>query len=495
MFKTIYSKYLVSFIVLLGLGFATIFLIISSVMTTYSVDNKTELMNKTARMVYAEISNDMKENNLGFIKTVTKEKNKYYNVFGSLAEYSSSCIVLVAPDGEILFKNGENDLIRSTKLSTDAMKQIKSNAGDLKLSDIDGLFENRRFNYIYPIEESAKHGEDNLIGIILLTSSSSGISQLYEQIIRVIIVASLWVFLAALIIVYFVTDRITTPVKQISRAVDAYTKGKFKVRIPVKGEDEIATLAIAFNNMANELQKLEQTKNTFISSISHDLKTPMTSIQGFIEGIMDGTIPEEKREYYLGVVLTEVKRLSRLVNSLLDVSRMESGGFKLNPTYFDVCEIARLILISFEEKIDENRINIEFESDSDVSSVFADKDAIYQVIYNIVGNALKFTPENGLLRIEIRDIKPQNKYEISIYNTGIGIKEEELPFVFDRFYKADSSRGLDKTGTGLGLYIAKTKIEAHGEKISVDSEYGNYCRFCFTLSKTEKNIQKILSEK
>ena len=494
-FKTIYSKYLVSFIVLLGLGFVTISLIISSVMTNYSVDNKTDLMNQTARMVYAEISTDMSEDNLDFSKTVIKNKTKYYNVFGHLADYSSSCIVLIGNDGTILFKNGENGLIKDTKLSENALGQIIQKSGSLRLSNLDGLFENRRFNYIYPVEERSDNGNSNLLGIILLTSPSSGISQVYEQIIKVLIVASLWVFLAAIIIVYFITDRITTPIKQISKAVDAYTKGKFDVRIPIKSEDEIATLANAFNNMASELQKLEQTKNSFISSVSHDLKTPMTNIQGFIEGIVDGTIPPEKQDYYLGIVLSEVKRLTRLVNSLLDVTRMESGSFKLNPSFFDVCEMSLFILISFEEVINEKKINIEFASDEDSMTVYADKDAVYQVIYNIVGNALKFTPEDGLLKIEIHRIKSSEKYEISVYNTGIGIKKEELPFIFDRFYKADSSRGLDKTGTGLGLYIAKTKIEAHGEKIGVESEYGSFCRFYFTLSSNEKTLHKLLSEK
>ena len=486
MFKTIYSKYLVSFIALLGLGFVTIALVISAAVTTHSINNKSDLMTKTAKIVYAEISSGMKSNNLNFSKTVVKEKNKYYNIFGSLAEYSQSCIVLVGDDGAILFKNGDPDLIRHTKLSQSIMEKIKQNTGELSFSNLDGLFEERRFNYIYPIEDGKN--EEKLIGIVLLTSTSSGLSDVYGQIIRVLVLASLWVFFAAVVIVYFITDRITTPVKQISRAVDDYTKGNFDVRIPVKGNDEIATLAVAFNNMANELQKLEQTKNTFISSVSHDLKTPMTSIQGFIEGIMDGTIPKDKQDYYLDVVLTEVKRLSRLVNSLLDVSRMESGGFKINPSYFDVCEIARLILISFEEQIDQKKINIEFNADFDPSTVYADKDAIYQVIYNIVSNALKFTPEDGTIRLDVTRKKGQDKYTVSVYNTGVGIKEDELKYVFDRFYKADSSRGLDKKGTGLGLYIAKTKIEAHGEKIFVESEYGKSCRFYFTLSQSPKNL-------
>ena len=493
LFKTIYSKYLASFILLLGFGFCTITLIISYVVTNYSLNSKTDIMYKSAKVVYTTLVNDMEQSGKNFSKTIQENKNNYYSLFSPLSEYSDSSIVLIDNNGDILFKNGENNLIKSTKLSEEQLGRVISTNKGSRLSDLDGLFQSRRFNYIYPIEETI-NGENSLIGVILLSSSSSGLDNVHEQIIKVVIVSSLWVFLAAIVIVYFISNRITTPIKQISKAVQSYTKGKFDVRIPVNDDDEIATLAEAFNNMADELDKLEKNKNTFISSISHDLRTPMTSIQGFIEGIIDGTIPKEKQEYYLGIVLTEVKRLSRLVNSLLDISRMESGGLKLNPSYFDICEMSRLILISFEEKIDEGKVNIEFEAEDDPSHVFADKDAIYQVLYNIVGNALKFTPENGTLRIEINKIKQENRYGISVYKTGIGIKKEELAHVFDRFYKADSSRGLDKTGTGLGLYIAKTKIEAHGEKISVESEYGKYCKFTFTLSKDEKQVEKNISK-
>ena len=493
MFKTIYSKYLASFILLLGFGFCTIALIISYVVTNYSLNSKTDIMYKSAKVVYSTLVSDMEQSKNSFSDTVKENKNDYYSLFSPLSEYSDSCIVLIDKSGSVIFENGDKDLIKSTKISQEAMGKILEFSTGARLSDLEGLFENRRFNYIYPIEEKVS-GENSLNGIIILSCSSSGLQNVHDQIIKVVIVSSLWVFLAAVVIVYFISNRITTGIKQISKAVDSYTKGKFEVRIPVKNNDEIASLAKDFNNMASELDKLEKTKNTFISSISHDLRTPMTSIQGFIEGIIDGTIPDEKREYYLGIVLTEVKRLSRLVNSLLDVSRMESGGLKLNMSCFDVCEMARLILISFEEKINDGKINIEFEADDEVSRVFADKDAVYQVIYNIVGNALKFTNENGTLRIEIRKMNPHNKYSVSVYNTGIGIKEEELEYIFDKFYKSDSSRGLDKTGTGLGLYIAKTKIEAHGEKITVDSKYGEYCRFTFTLSKDEKKVEKNVSQ-
>ncbi len=494
MLKTLYSKYLVSFIMLLGIGFCTIAVIICAVVSTYSINTKTDLMNKTAEMVYLEISTEMYAENCSFETAVERNAEKYKSVFNVITEYSESEIVLVNSDGKVIFENAPDSIFASTKISSKTLYEIKNSTGVSVLSDLGGLFSSRRFNFIYPIEEMVA-GNSKPIGYIILTSSASGMSMVFEQIIKTIIIASLWVFFAAIIIVYFITDRITTPIKDISKAVKSYSKGNFDVRIPVRGEDEIANLAIAFNNMASDLSKLEKTKNTFFSSVSHDLKTPMTSIQGFIEGIQDGTIPPDKHEYYLGIVLEEVKRLTRLVNSLLDITRMQSGNVKLNPEHFDICEMARLILISFEEKIEELKLNIEFNCDDETSDVFADKDAIHQVLYNIVSNAMKFTPEKGTLKIDITKDKSNDKYVVSVYNTGIGMKNEELEYVFDSFYKADSSRGLDKTGTGLGMFIAKSKIDAHGEKIGVESEYEKFCRFYFTLSTKEKYVQKVLSDK
>ena len=286
MLKTIYSKYLVSFIALIGIGFLAIAVIICSVVTNYSINTKTELMNKTAEMVYLEVSNEMMADDCDFETAIMKNSEKYKNVFGILADYSESDIILFNRNGKILYETAEDTVFASLTLGKKTMDEIKNNAGLSRLGDLNGLFRQRRFNYIYPVEESVS-GQNSTIGYIILTSSASGMSQVFEQIIKVIIVSSLWVFLAAIIIVYFITDRITTPIKQISRAVKSYAKGNFDVRIPVKGEDEIATLSEAFNNMANSMEKLEETRNTFLANISHDLRTPMTSIAGIIDCILE----------------------------------------------------------------------------------------------------------------------------------------------------------------------------------------------------------------
>ena len=264
-----------------------------------------------------------------------------------------------------------------------------------------------------------------------------------------------------------------------------FAKGKFDVKTPIVGEDEIAELARAFNSMADALANYEYTRSSFLANVSHDLRTPMTSISGFIDGILEGAIPPEKQPHYLGIIGQEVKRLSRLVNSLLDISRMESGNRKFEKKPFDVCEMARIILLSFESKIDAKHLDVDFDAEEDRLMVFSDKDAINQVLYNICDNAVKFSKNGGKYRIKITDAS--NKVIIKVYNEGEGIPNEDIPYVFDRFYKSDRSRGLDKTGVGLGLYICKTIMDNLGEDISVEGVYGQYCEFTIKLTKYKED--------
>jgi signal transduction histidine kinase len=290
--------------------------------------------------------------------------------------------------------------------------------------------------------------------------------------------------LAALIAVYIISRKVIGPLKEISGAAKKFASGSFDVRVEVKGKDEVAQLAMAFNNMAQSLDNYETMRNTFMANVSHDLRTPMTTISGFIDGILAGAIPPEKHEYYLGVIASEVRRLSRLVASLLDISRIQAGDRKFVMAPFDACEMARQIIISFEQKIDAKHLDVEFECTEENMYVKADRDAIHQVLYNICDNAVKFSTEKGKFALNLT-YNRDKKVEISVYNEGIGIPAEDLPYVFERFFKSDKSRGVDKMGVGLGMYITKTIMEAHGENIRVESEYGKYCRFVLTLPRTD----------
>lgn len=291
------------------------------------------------------------------------------------------------------------------------------------------------------------------------------------------------VMVAGLLACYVLSERISTPIRNMSKAAKSFASGNFSARVPIRGSDEIAELATAFNNMASSLEELEQMRDSFISNVAHDLRTPMTSISGFIDGILDGVIPPEKYTYYLQIVGTEVKRLSRLVATLLDITRIQAGERKFTMAPFDVCETARQILISFEKKIDEKGLQVEFECSKDNMNAVGDADAIHQVLYNLIDNAVKFSFQKGVLRVRVLYPAKEKKIAVSVYNEGQGLSEKEISHVFDRFYKADKSRGLDKSGVGLGMYIAKTILVSHGETITVKSEEGKWCEFRFTLPK------------
>ena len=273
-----------------------------------------------------------------------------------------------------------------------------------------------------------------------------------------------------------------TPLQQMSAAAKRFAMGDFSYRVNVNTNDELADLGYAFNDMADALDKLESSRRSFVANVSHELKTPMTSIAGFIDGILDGTIPKDKEEYYLKIVSDEVRRLSRLVVAMLNMSKIESGDFQMKPKSYNLSDQIIHILLTFEQKIEKKNIEIRGLEDLEPHHLVADTDMIYQVIYNLFDNAVKFTNDNGYIQINVSDIG--DSIQVSIKNSGDGIDASELSRVFERFYKVDKSRSLDAKGAGLGLYIVKTMVEMHGGRIFARSDSKSEAEFVFTLPKS-----------
>ena len=240
--------------------------------------------------------------------------------------------------------------------------------------------------------------------------------------------------------------------------------------------------------MADALDALEGSRRSFVSNVSHELKTPMTSIAGFIDGILDGTIPQSKQHYYLEIVSAEVRRLSRLVVSMLNMSKIESGDLEMKPSNYDISDQIIHILLTFEQKIENNNIEIRGLDNLNPTYIVADPDMIYQAIYNLFDNAVKFTNEGGYIEVSL--IEKHTEIEVSIKNSGEGIQKEELSKVFERFYKVDKSRSLDSKGAGLGLYIVKLMIEMHGGRVFAKSDSTETAEFTFSLPKQFSPIYK-----
>lgn len=275
---------------------------------------------------------------------------------------------------------------------------------------------------------------------------------------------------------YIMTLRMTKPMRMMSKAAHSIAQGDFSMRIPVYGDDEIAELSQSFNNMTDSLSRLENMRRSFIGNVSHELKTPMTTIGGFIDGILDGTIEQDKQEQYLRIISDEVKRLSRVVQSMLNLAKLESGEMQLKRDNFDLAQVVFEIAISQERRIEENKIDIRGLNEIENVQINADRDLIYQAVFNLIDNAIKFTPQGGYIDFKV-DSGRDGECSLKIRNSGKGIEAKDLPYIFDRFYKTDKSRSDNKESTGLGLYIVKTVVSLHGGTVTVRSVPEQYTEF------------------
>ena len=319
-------------------------------------------------------------------------------------------------------------------------------------------------------------------GIVLVSAPTSATIQILNRISNIFLTASVFVVLLAVLAVTAFARRESRPLRDMAKVANAFAHGNLKARVRLE-EDysaEMEELALAFNNMALSLQKSEYQRQEFVANVSHELKTPMTTISGYIDGILDGTIPEHRRDYYLQIVSDETKRLSRLVRSMLDISQLqkEEGIPEDKKMHFDLEECAGQVLITFEKKITDKKLEVDVDLPEHPVYTIANRDYVTQVIYNLLDNAVKFCPEGGTLGLKIRE--GGNKVYITISNDGETIPAEELPLVFDRFHKLDKSRSKNRDGWGLGLYIVKTIVCSHGENISVSSHDGR-TEFTFTM--------------
>ena len=319
-------------------------------------------------------------------------------------------------------------------------------------------------------------------GIVIASTPTAATNQILTRISNIFLTASVFVVLLAVLGVTAFARRESRPLRDMAKVANAFAHGNLKARVKLDDDysEEMEELALAFNNMALSLQKSEYQRQEFVANVSHELKTPMTTISGYIDGILDGTIPLERQDHYLHIVSDETKRLSRLVRSMLDISQLqkEEGIPEEKKMHFDLEECAGQVLITFEKKINDKRLDVDVDFPEHPVCTIANRDYITQVIYNLLDNAVKFCPEEGTLGLKIRE--GSNKAYISISNTGETIPPEELPLVFDRFHKLDKSRSKNRDGWGLGLYIVKTIVCSHGEDISVSSKDGK-TEFTFTM--------------
>lgn len=486
MLKSTFVKYLLTFTLIILISFLILSGIVTTMIKAYFTDERERELVSTSTIIALSMENNGFEDfdALGGLTVLSDKVTPFIN------KESRLDILLVTDEGKVVLSS-----VNTSPDEVDGFRKptinIHSGLGSINVNlfeeitvdgeiayfhegTLDGYLVDNSVACLEPVEKDGQ-----TCGYVISLYSTVREDNFISTTRKAVITTSAWVMAAAVIAVYFITERIIHPLRNMTAAAKKFGKGDFSTRVPVYGNDEVAELSTAFNNMADSLEKLEKMRSSFLASVSHDLRTPMTTIAGFIDGIMSGAIPPEKQDYYLQTISSEIHRLSRLVSQLLDVSRLESGDRKMQFADFDIAEVARIILISFEQKIEEKNLDVEFDAPDELL-VNADKDAIHQVVYNLCHNAIKFAEDGGKFRISISPIDSKH-VKLSVFDEGQSISKEEMGLVFERFYKTDSSRGLDKNGVGLGLYICKTIIDAHDEKIGVESTEGVGTTFWFTL--------------
>lgn len=351
------------------------------------------------------------------------------------------------------------------------------------ISTLDGLFDAK--HYVVCSAINAKNGQGTL-GYAIVTKPTAHIMGGWSAFLVISSTVSVALLFLVLSISLIYSKRMARPLDEMAAASRRFARGDFSVRVKqdYDAEDEMGALIDSFNKMADSLERAEARRSEFIANISHELRTPMTTIAGFADGILDGTIPREEEAKYLKSIRDETRRLSRLVRNMLDVSQARAKTAEPGArTVFDLTELVLQTLLSFETRATKKGLDVDPQLPDNHIMVRAEKDSITQVIYNLLDNAVKFAAPNSC--ITLRLYKDGGKAYVSVRDYGETIPPEDLPFIFDRFHKSDRSRSLDKDGVGLGLYLVKTIINNHDEDIAVKSEDG-MTEFVFTLPLADK---------
>lgn len=331
-----------------------------------------------------------------------------------------------------------------------------------------------------------KDGSEVVAALIMHTDTSD-IAQSIRQMRMDLLLYSIVAVVLAMMAVSYITGKMTKPITDMNQIVRRYSKGEFDLRVEDEdGDDEVSQLGKSFNTMADGLNTLEEARRSFVANVSHELRSPLTSMRGFLEAMQDGTIPIEEQGKYLDIVINENRRMTAMVNDLLDLARIESGQVLLKTEAFDINELLMRTLLTFEARIDAKKLDVELDIGDKKLLVDADPSQIAQVLRNLIDNAIKFTPDGGSLKLSAKADKKQAI--ISVQDSGKGIDKESIPHLFERFYKAEKAHTPgESAGTGLGLSIVKRIIDQHDQDITVESEPGKGTRFTFTLKRAADN--------
>ena len=470
--KTISNMYFATTAILLVAGITVMGFVQMYLSMSYFVGERKSALSGVVQVAAKQVSLLQQGEDLPQLSE--EDRDRMQRAIGIVSETSDSSLLLADAQGNVVLAAGFDQAL-GAQIPRNVLDQMAG--GQKAMFDsgtLGGVYDKGQYTAGCVLTDAA----GQVRGYAFASSNISALNGYVADMFSTFILsAGLMLLISSLLSVVF-TTRLTLPLRRIAEAARKFGAGDFSTRVPVEGEDEVAQLAVTFNNMAANLEAIDSSRSNFMGNIAHELRTPMTSVKGFVDGMLDGTIPPELYNHYLGVVSQEVGRLTRLIQNMLDISKLEAGEYQVNARSYDVWESITGAALAAEQRIESGRIQIQGLV-PERTMVYADPDLVHQVVYNLLDNAIKFTPEEGIIRFGVT--RSGGQVTVSIWNTGPGIAPEALPFVFDRFFKEDRSRGLNTRGSGLGLHICKVLVNLSGGKIWVESQEGEWCRFSFTL--------------
>ena len=465
MTHSLYYKFLLGYLAFLFLGFLTISTVSSKMVERYLVESSAQTLYDEANLIASSYSSIYKGTNL--------DLSAAYPQMQAVGSFLGARIWVVDDSGSIVL---DSDGSAHTGTVIEDFDPVGDGNESYSVGRYYGLFNSDVLSVSAPIT-----GNFNTYGYVVIHLPMTEVEDGKNEILLLIYLSGAFIFLLSLIILLIFTKTVYFPLKKITYGANEYADGNLKYNIDLKTSDEMGYLAATLDYMSDELEKMEEYQRRFIANVSHDFRSPLTSIKGYVEAIIDGTVPRELEAKYLNIVISETERLNKLTEGMLTLNSLDSKGY-LSRSNFDINRVIKDTAASFEGTCNAKDIIIDLTFSDTTQMVYADLGKIQQVLYNLIDNAIKSSPNNSVIYIHTG-----TKYEkvfVSVKDNGIGIPKADIMKIWDRFYKTDLSRGKDKKGTGLGLAIVKEIIQAHGENIDVISTVDVGTEFRFSLPKS-----------
>ena len=476
--KTMYKRQLAVMVGVIALSFSMLGSAFMLLSYRYIIEEKRDAMQRNATDIA-----DLATNYVSSVWGGNIRNDAFAGAIGVVAKASDSYVIVTDARGEIIYATDGYKLYtyENTSVPESMIKHLQKQGQFTGMTTMGGIFPETRYMAALPYELEAS-GMSITQGYVLVSADTSSVSEMWRATTTIFFFTAVVVLLIACVASSVTTAYLSRPLNEMAEAVRKFGQGDLDVRLTgyETRQDEFGTLAESFNSMANSLSQVENQRSEFIANVSHELKTPMTTISGFAEGILDGTIPPERERESLEIIVSETRRLSRLVRRMLDLSRLKAMTENVTAQeQFDLVEVVSRVLISLEGKITERKLDVDAQLPEDRLMVWGDPDAVTQVCYNLIDNAAKFAAQGTIITVGVT--KKDGKAYTSVSNLGATIPPDELPLLFDRFHKADYSRSEDREGVGLGLHIVKTILGNLKENINVTSEDG-VTKFVFSLT-------------